>query len=223
MTGRPIGTVVFGDVVDSRRDPGSTAWLRSLRADLDAAYAREQRLASFGFTQGDELQGLLAPGADPFRTILRAALAPDARDLRWAVVAGEIEPGTGPATERTGPAFHAARDALAVAKARREGLNAITGDGEADTLLGDLGPLLPELLGGLTARQREVGRLLLVDRLRQAEVADRLGVSRATVSVMADRARIRHLERLARALAAIFGYGVQRVTHEVGMRAGSPR
>ncbi len=223
MTDRPIGTVVFGDVVDSRRDPGSTAWLRSLRTDLDAAYARDQRLAAFGFTQGDELQGLLGPGADPFRAIVRAALEPDARDLRWAVVAGEIEPGTGPATERTGPAFHAARDALAVAKARREGLNAITGDEAADALLGDLGPLLPMLLGELTDRQRQVGRLMLVDRLRQAEVADRLGVSRATVSVMAERARIRHLEQLARALAAIFGDGVRRATGHAAPASGSAR
>jgi hypothetical protein len=210
MTAPIHGTVVFGDVVDSRRDPGSTDWLRALCADLDAAYPRTGRLAAFGFTQGDEIQGLLAPGTDPFRAVVRASLDPDARGLRWAVVAGEIEPGTGPATQRTGPAFHAARDGIARARAHRDGLVAATGDPVADARLADLGPLLPSLLGDLTPRQREVARLILVDELRQSDAAEHLHVSRATVSVIADRARVRHLEGLARALAAIFTDGAAR-------------
>ena len=109
MTTMIPATVLFGDVVDSRRDPGASAFLRSLRDELDASTAHE-RLAPAGFTQGDEIQVLLASGADPFRVLLRAALHPDARGLRWAVVAGLVEPGTGPATERTGPAFRAARE-----------------------------------------------------------------------------------------------------------------
>jgi predicted DNA-binding protein (UPF0251 family) len=205
-----MGTVLFGDVVDSRRDPGSSAWLRALRADLDAAYPRGERLASFGFTQGDEIQGLLAPGADPFRAVLRAALHPGARDLRWAIVSGHVEPGTGPATERTGPAFHAARDVLAQAKSSRSGLAAVTGDPASDALLGDLGPLLPALLADLTPRQREIGRLILIDELRRADAAERLHVSRATVSVIADRGRVRHLQGLARAMAVLFAQGVER-------------
>ena len=131
---------MFGDVVDSRHDPDSSAWLRSLCADLDAAYPREARLASFGFTQGDEIQGLLAPGADPFLAVLRGALRPDARTLRWAFVAGEVEPGSGPAIERTGPAFLDAREAIGRARAHRDGLVALTGDPEADARLADLGP-----------------------------------------------------------------------------------
>jgi hypothetical protein len=220
MIDRPMGIVVFGDVVDSRHDPGSTAWLRALRADLDAAYQRDQRIAPFAFTQGDEIQGLLAPGADPFRAVVRAALVSDARSVRWAVVAGEVEPGTGPAIERTGPAFHAARSVLGEAKAHRDGLRAVSGDGPTDDLLRDLAPLLEALLDRLTDRQREAGRLMLVDGLRQSDVAARLGVSRATVSVMAERAGIRHIERLARALAAIFGEGVARTWRE-GLR-GDP-
>jgi predicted DNA-binding protein (UPF0251 family) len=210
MRTRPTGTVLFGDVVESRRDPGSTAWLRALRTELDAAFPRARRLAPFAFTQGDELQGLLASDEDPFVAVMRAALEPDARSLRWAIVWGEVEPGTGPATERTGPAFRAARDVLAELRTRRDGLKAVTGDPAADALLDDLGPLLAELLDRLTARQREVGRLLLIDQLRQSEAAGRLGVSRATVSVMVDRAGIRHLQRLARTLAMIFRDGVAR-------------
>jgi hypothetical protein len=208
-------TVLFGDVVDSRRDPGASAFLRALRDELDASHAHE-RLAPAGFTQGDEIQLLLVPGADPFRIMLRAALHPDARGLRWAVVAGLVEPGTGPATERTGPAFRAARSLLELAKTHRDGLAAMTGDPAADELLADLGPLLPALLGGLTVRQREVGRLIVVDGLRQAEAAARLGVSRATVSVIADRGRIRHLLGLAAGLATIFRDGVHHADAVIG-------
>jgi DNA-binding CsgD family transcriptional regulator len=210
MTASFAGTVLFGDVVDSRSDPESTAWLRSLCVELEAAYPREQRLASFAFTQGDELQGLLAPDADPFRAILLAALRPDARELRWAVVAGDVDPGSGPAVERTGRAFFAARESIARARAHRDGLVALTGDLSADERLADLGPLLAALLADLTPRQREVARLILVDDRRRSEVADQLGVSRATVSVIADRARVRHLARLARSLAAIFAEGAAR-------------
>jgi DNA-binding CsgD family transcriptional regulator len=208
-------TVLFGDVVDSRRDPGASTFLRSLREELDASHTHE-RLAPAGFTQGDEIQLLLVPGADPFRIVLRAALHPDARGLRWAVVAGFVEPGTGPATERTGPAFRAARSLLERARTHREGLVAMTGDSVADELLAELGPLLSALLGELTVRQREVGRLLIVDGLRQAEAAERLGVSRATVSVIADRGRIRHLQGLAAGLATIFRDGVTRADAIIG-------
>ena len=122
MTASFAGTVLFGDVVDLRSDPDSTAWLRSLCGELEAAYPREQRLASFAFTQGDELQGLLAPDADPFRAVLLAALRPDARELRWAIVAGDVDPGSGPAIERTGRAFFVARESIARARAHRDGL-----------------------------------------------------------------------------------------------------
>ncbi len=215
MTTLIPATVLFGDVVDSRRDPGASAFLRLLRDELDASTVNE-RLAPAGFTQGDEIQVLLASGADPFRILLRAALHPDARGLRWAVVAGLVEPGTGPATERTGPAFRAARSLLERAKTHREGLAAMTGDPAADELLADLGPLLPALLGELTVRQREVGRLLVVDGLRQAEAAGRLGVSRATVSVIADRGRIRHLQGLAAGLWTIFRDGAIRADALIG-------
>lgn len=76
-----------------------------------------------------------------------------------------------------------------------------TGDPRSDELLDTLAPLLAELLAGLTERQRTVARLLLVDRLRQAEIAQRLGIRRATVSVMA--ARLRSVDRLVRALRAV--------------------
>ncbi len=71
--------VLFGDVIRSRRDaPGSTTWLRTLASELEDAYPAASRLADFEFTQGDEIQGLLRPDADPLAAILRAWLHPDA-------------------------------------------------------------------------------------------------------------------------------------------------
>ncbi|MFL5756672.1 MAG: sigma factor-like helix-turn-helix DNA-binding protein [Chloroflexota bacterium] len=209
------GIVLFGDVVDSRLDPPrATAFLRSLRRELETSYPREERLAGFGFTQGDELQGLLAPGVNPFLAVLRAGLRADAPGLRWVVVAGPVERGTGPATERSGSAFLIARSLVGRAKAQRDGLLAQTGDPEIDALLEDLAPLLPVLISDLTDRQREVARLIVVEGLRRSDVAERLDVSRATVSVLADRARVRDLERLARALAALFATGERRAMAE---------
>jgi hypothetical protein len=204
--------VVFGDVVDSRQGAArSTTFLRALRDELEAAYGADALLADVGLTQGDELQLLLAPGADPFLAVLRAGLRPDALPMRWVAAAGEVDDGTGPATERTGQAFLDARSLIGAAKARRQALAARTGDPESDALLDGLGSLLPVLLADLTDRQREAARLLLVDGLRRSEVASRLGVSRATVSVMAERAHVRELGGLARGLAQVFAAGETRV------------
>ena len=164
------GIVIFGDVVRSRRDAaGSTAWLRTLAAELDTAVPAANRLAEFEFTQGDELQGLLAPGIDPFGAILRAGLHPERRPMRWVVVAGDVDPGNGPATQRTGPAFLRARERLVEAAARRDGLVVESGDPAADALLDDVAPLLAELLDDLTDRQRVVARLILVEGLRRSK------------------------------------------------------
>ena len=199
---------IFGDVVRSRRDAqASTARLRDLVRELDGAYLGD-RLAPFGFTQGDELQGLLRPTADPFAAILRAALREDERRMRWVVAVGAVEPGTGPATERNGEVFLRARDALAEARTRRDGLLVRTGVDRVDALLDDVAPLLAELLEDLSTRQRIVGRLLLVDGIRQADAATRLGVSRATISVVAERGRIRAIGRLRRALLSLLGEAV---------------
>jgi DNA-binding NarL/FixJ family response regulator len=195
----PAALVLFGDVIRSRRDaPAATAWLRTLTADLSSAAADGELLAPFEFTQGDELQGLLAPAADPVRCVLRAALHPQAVPMRWVVVAGEVDPGRGPATQRSGAAFIAARERLAAATARRELLAVASGHAPSDELLDGLAPLLGELLADLTDRQREIAWPILVEGLRRSEAAARLGVSRATVSVAADRAHLRGIGELAR-------------------------
>jgi hypothetical protein len=202
----PTALVLFGDVIRSRRDaPAATAWLRVLTADLGAAYSPDERLAAFEFTQGDELQGLLAPTADPLRAVLRSALHPDAVEMRWVVVAGEVDAGHGPATQRSGPAFVAARERLASAAARRERLVVVSGDPPTDDLLEGLAPALGDLLADLTERQREIAWQILVEGLRRSEAADRLGVSRATISVAADRAHLRAIGELGRVVRTLLG------------------
>jgi len=198
------GVVLFGDVVRSRRDsPSATAWLRTLRADLTEAYPDGERLAAFEFTQGDELQGLLSTAADPTRAVLRAALHPEAREMRWVIVRGTVDPGTGPATQRSGPAFIAARERLGAAVVRRERVSAATGDPATDDLLSGVAPVLGELLDDLTERQREIARLILVEGLRRSDAAELLRVSRATISVAADRAHLRAIGELARVMRTL--------------------
>lgn len=206
MDGEGWGIVLFGDVIDSRRAPElASAWLRTLRADLERAIPAAERLAPFGVTQGDEVQGLLVPDADPFRAVLLGSLHDDALPMRWAVSAGRIDPGRGPAIERTGPAFLAARDAVATARSHRDRLVIATGEPGADHLLGEIAPVLGDMLADLTDRQRVVARLMLVDELRQADVAERLGVARATVSVAHARGHIRSIQRVLTAIRSIFG------------------
>ena len=190
----PAAFVLFGDVIRSRRDsPSATAWLRTLTTDLTSAYPADERLARFEFTQGDELQGLLSPTADPIRAVLRAALHSRRLEMRWVIVRGDADPGRGPATQRSGSAFVAARERLERAASRRERLAVVTGHEATDAILDGITPLLGDLLAELTPRQREIGWLLLVEGLRRADVAERLGVSRATISVAADRAHLRWL------------------------------
>jgi len=66
-----------------------------------------------------------------------------------------------------------------------------------------LAPLLGELLTDLTERQRVIAWLVLVDGLRRSEAAERLRVSRATVSVAAERAHLRSIGELARVLQVL--------------------
>lgn len=198
------GLVVLGDVVGSRRDgAGATSWLRDLVVELTQTYG-DVLLADFAFTQGNELHGLLAPDADPLPAVLRAALSAERRKVRWVVVRGPIDPGEGPAIERTGEAFAAARRTVEAARLARDRLVVETGNVGPDALLNDMAPALIDLLDGLTPTQREVARLALIDGLRQSEIADRLGKRRATVSVSFARSKVVPLARLVAAMRRVW-------------------
>jgi hypothetical protein len=194
------GWVLFGDVVGSRRARvEAAAWLRALVTELDDLYGA-QRLAPFGFTQGDEVQGLLVASADPMLAVLHAALRDGPRPIRWVCIRGAVDPGEGPATQRTGPAFLAARSAIEEARAGHQRLVIRVGRSDADELLDGMTPAMAELLEALTSRQKVVARLALIDGLRQSEVAERLKVRRATISVSFARANVMPLARLAEAI-----------------------
>lgn len=200
--------MLFGDIAGSRRAASAaSAWLTQLRERLDEHYGSD-RLAPFEFTQGDEIQGLLRPTADPFAGVLLANLEATAPRTRWAVVAGAVDPGGGPATHRTGPAFLTARATSELARQGRDALLVVTGDPRSDRLLSDMAPVLGELLWGLTARQREIARLALLEGRRQTDIATELGVSRATISVTFARARLRSLARLLDAIRLSFREGL---------------
>lgn len=207
--------VLFGDVIDSRvSGPQAARWLRALARELDERYGT-QRCAPFGFTQGDEIQGVLRLEADPFAAVLATSLRDDSDPLprvRWAIAAGAVDAGEGPATQWTGPAFLAARELIDVARRRRDRLVVRSGDPDADALLDDVAPVLGLLLAELTESQRRVARLLILDGLRQAEAADRLEIARPTVSVAAERAHVRDIERLHRATLRILQEGAARAS-----------
>ena len=82
-----------------------------------------------------------------------------------------------------------------------------TGSGDADALLADLSPVLGRLLDDLTSGQRRLARLLLIDGVRQADAAERLGISRASVSVANGRARMHEIELQLRAVRACWAAG----------------
>jgi hypothetical protein len=227
------GVVLFGDVVRSRDQPqAATAWLERLCVDLDATY-RESALASFEFTQGDEIQGLLRTDADPFQAVLGATLRPHLGTaavprMRWVLAAGPVDPGRGPATRRSGRAFLVARELLDQARADHDGLLCRTGDAEADELLSGTAPVLAAIIAGMTDRQREIASLALLEGLRQADIAERLGVARPTVSIAAARGDVRSLGRLAEAVRSIWSSGVARawaaqraVTRDTGTSAAT--
>lgn len=209
------GIAFIGEAIGSPAEPAvATGWLPAFATSLDHSLAGSL-IAPVRLGSTDEVHGLLRSDADPLRTVMLAGLSQAAPPMRWAVIAGRVKGGTrfcaGPV--RTGrpdpPALAAARAAVRSLRGSRDRLVIRSGDPGADALLDDLAPVLGGLLADLSDRQRHVARLALVEGLRQAEIAHRLGVSRATVSVMSGRGRIQSLERLARAVRSEFARGVE--------------
>lgn len=183
-----------GTALDPRRLP-------PIARLLDAAYP-DARMAGFS-TSPSRLVGILVPDADPLIAVLLVGLLDGHPRVRWSIVEGELATGRSRAPGRAAALLRQAAEGVVAARARRDRLVIWTGVPGADHLLEALGPLLAELLDELTDRQRSVARMLLVDGLRQADVADVLAVSRATISVMVARGRIRSIDRLAGAVRSV--------------------
>lgn len=242
--------IVGDDAEDRHGDPLEPGRLEAIARLLDAAYP-VGRLAGFTMS-GSGFTAVLSAEADPLLAVLLVGLLDDAPRVRWSIavtgpsgvrrgddsfvgaggaVVGAVGAAAGPAVGAAGPAVGAvdaaldrARDALDRARVRRDHLVVRTGEPCADRLLDAIAPLLAGLLEDLTDRQRSVARMLLLDGLRQADVAEALGVSRATVSVMAGRGRVRSIERLAGAIRVVTAAGRQaRTSVPVGPAPARPR
>ena len=110
--------------------------------------------------------------------------------MRWVVVAATSIRGTARRrSERDRPSSRPASLRGGRGATRRPLV--VSGEPTDDLLLEGLAPLLGDLLADLTERQREIGWPLLVEGLRRSEAAERPHVSRATISVAADRAHLR--------------------------------
>jgi len=215
-----IGICLIGDVVASRHEAvAATAWLERLRGHLERTYP--ERLAAFEFTQGDEIQGLLPIDVDPLTPVLDAMLRPHdppggVPRMRWALAAGGIDPGRGPATRRTGAAFLTARRLIRGAHRDGDGLRCATGDPAADALLDQVAPVLASLVNRMTDRQREVLHLQVIDALRQDAIADRLGITQPAVSGVLARAGARDVARLTAVVRTLLGDGIRRSLRDDG-------
>ena len=212
--------ILLGEVAGSHHDgSGSTPWLRSLASELDEAYGPE-RLAPFEVSEGGVLAGRLTWTADPLVAVLHGALGSGSPPLRWICVRSCPDTLDGAAGDAGLPGSAAAFEALKVARVGHEQLVLRTGRADIDRLLADMTPALVGMLGDLTARQRDVARMALLEGLRQSEVAQRLGVRRATVSVSFARARIQSLAALVSAIRRVFSSAGSAAV-EVAPTAGS--
>ncbi len=191
--------MLLGEVTGARRDGSeSEGWLGSLALELDEAYGPE-KLGHFELSDSGVLTGRLAPTADPLLAVLHGSLGSGARPMRWICVPSHPRSLDGAVGDGA-----AGFEVLKVARAAHETVVLRTGRADADRLLADMTPALAGMLGDLTVRQRAVARMALLEGMRQSEVAERLGVSRATISVSFARARIQSLAALVSAIRRVF-------------------
>jgi DNA-binding CsgD family transcriptional regulator len=193
--------VVGADIEGLDGRPLEAVRLATLCADLNRAFAGGV-LVPFELDAG-RLVGVLDPGVDALRAVLVASVGGGPVRVRWGIAQGALEAGGGDLADRARTPIAAADEAIGVGRARRDHLIVRTAVEGADRLLDGIAPLLVDLLDDLSDRQRIVARLILLDGLRQADVADELEVSRATVSVMVGRGRIRAVDRLGGAIRAV--------------------
>jgi DNA-binding CsgD family transcriptional regulator len=129
-------------------------------------------------------------GPDVLGRVIASRLDRAVAAVRWGIGAGRDD----------ATAISRASEAVLLAGERGAEMGCATGDPWRDALLADLELALSALLDDLTPRQAEIARLVLVDGARQVEVAQALGVSRATVSVAVARGRLPAISGVRRAM-----------------------
>ena len=197
--------MIFGDVVRSRRD---ATGCDGLAADAGGGPRRRR------IPPADRLRRSSSPRATSSRACWRRAIDPTRGDPAGGAPSRAPADALGRRGGRRRPRQrpgHAA-ERRGVHRARASGWPRQRPAGTARVVSGDPADRRAarrrsrrssaELLDDLTDRQRVIARLILVEGLRRSEAAERLGVSRATVSVAADRAHVRSIGRAGRRAAA---------------------
>ncbi len=177
------GILVAGELVSGR---ASQAWLADFAAQLNGS----DGWRAFELLGGREIVGTLPFESDPLALIVEAALRPGAERMRWLVSWADLA---------------GSRKLLADMRTMHDRLLIRTGLETADRLLAGMSPALMDILDSLTERQRVVARLALIEGLRQHEVAERLGIRRATVSVSFNRAKVHSIAGLLAAMRSLTG------------------
>lgn len=190
---------VIGDVVSSRQHPDQAAMLRNVRDATAAVNDQVDAVHHLRATIGDEFQGVYRTVADAVRAVWRLRLVliggpGDPIDVRSAIGWGEVTGPTGGTefVQQSGTAWWRARDRLesvaASAKAGRPpslrtavGGLADEGRPDAEAAFNVALACVDELLARLDHRSATT-LLMTLDGTRQAEIADRLGVSQPAVS-----------------------------------------
>ncbi len=179
-----------------------------------------------------------AAGSDPVRPILAAGLGDRAVATRWGIGIGRDASAAARQADAALGAAAAIRAPLAIRAAPRptaDGTRAAAPGGVVDErgtsgtpvtprrALDDLALILSTLLAGVTPRQGEVIRWIVLDGHRQAGVAASLGVSRATVSVAVARGNLRAIEAAHRLLRDAIEAAAGLLAPGVGAASVAPR
>jgi hypothetical protein len=184
---------VIGDIVASRRvPPGERSHLQraldQLAATVNKRYHRAIA-ARFLVTLGDEFQGVLTQGEIIPDLIWDIETSLPTVGVRLGIGLGALNPPFKPvALGMDGPAFHAARAAVELARKRRLPGGLFIGFGEVDDLvLNGLARLLHHERERLSKEQRTTLARLREGR-SQAEIAQQLRITRQAVSLRAQGA-----------------------------------
>lgn len=204
-----IWAAITCDVKGSRqRDPVQLREeIQRALAEINAVWAGS--LASpFRLTLGDEWQGILHRPEESYRVWrgFQRALGPRGIEFYTGVGLGEIStPVRVDVREMDGPAFHLAREALALAKEAGGGVVFRSPWKQLDEALGALILLLERVRAGRTARQNQV--IALYEEMNSLEqVGNRLGITRQAVSKILRAALFHEEERAEKALAGLISW-----------------
>lgn len=211
---------VIADLVGGQTQGlAGTAWLDELAAVLNEHFtARGTLVAEFARARGFTLEGLVSMTGDPLDAYLFGSLGYRAGTsvlpTRWAIVAGAVRPGSGPADRRDGLAIRAAQDLSPALRAAGDyALILRSGAPQPDANLARLTPWIHEGVADLTDNQRH----LLAYRMRagdtsltlqRLQMGARVDVSLEAVRKTLASTKVRRLDDLIAVARAEFARGI---------------